>query len=201
MAEKELLDIIRKIVLQETLYLRVYRGQVKNFLDPMRKGRMLIVVPDLGIVGPEVGFWCYPSDKNSLTSLKFNDWTNVYFMNGDKDQPRYFGKANDMTDMLPKNYDKRSTSHIIFESPDDKIHISFDELSNSMEIGNTGMLDAARKTDATLNTFDAVSNNTAWHTWFVALNGLAPGYPGVAGSTTMDGAITGGSDQVKIGDK
>ena len=220
MIDKSLLDIIRKIIYKETIWLRHYIGQIADLNDPLQQGRINVVLFDLGCDSAKNGFWCYPRDKESLITPKLNDWVEVYFMQGDRNRPVYIGKANEIQQMLPKNYDGKPTTHILFEAPDNDIHIKFDSVQNLLEIGNSDFQFVGRIGD------EVTSDNQADSTWWVFLNaffGVITGAPipepgngaPSAFQTALNIAITSagglpssqkakitkGSDQVKVGKK
>ncbi len=135
MNDRDLLSLITRIVNKLTIWQRVYKGEVKNLTDPLSKARVLVVIYDLGFITADNGFWCSPSDKNSLSSLKIGDWTNVWFEAGDRDRPRCFGQATAMKDQLPKAYDGSKDTHVLFQDPDGKQKIVYDAKSNTLKVG------------------------------------------------------------------
>jgi hypothetical protein len=117
MLSREVRDEFIKIVRKETIYLRQYKGKVLDNKDDDKKGRVIVAVLELGFENKDTGLRCYPTDKNSMSVPAVDDWVTVYFENGDMDSPRYRGIANDIKDMVPKNYEDEK-SHVIFENPD-----------------------------------------------------------------------------------
>lgn len=215
-SERTDIEYLRQIILEETLFLRHYIGQITNIIDPENKGKIQVKIPDLMTdfsAGDNFGFWCISRDKNSLSTPKLNDWVEVYFMNGNKNIPVYMGIANEMKDMLPLNYDGKPTTHILFESPENKIHAKYDEFNNLLEIGNSNFLEAARKTDAILSTSSQDSTFWTFIDNLVSIfnNHVHPASGGIVISATatplsgkptqLIGIINSGSDQIKIGDK
>jgi hypothetical protein len=185
-----MIDQLRKIVLQETKWGKHYIGKVLNAQDSTNNGRVCVAIYDLGCNDEGTGFWAYPRDKNSLTLPKQGDWVEIYFINWDKNRPVYMGIANEIQNMLPDNFD--GTKQIIYESPQDLTHISFDESANSLEIGNSNMQPAARKNDTVKVTLPAGTYPT-----------ITAGITPIVVSAPLDltGIITSGSNQVNIGDK
>jgi len=215
--DKDLLALIRKIIAQETIWLRHYIGEVKNTLDPEQLGRVNVTVPMLGFDTEDSGFWCYPRDKNALLTPKAGDWVEVYFLNGDRDRPVYLGKANEIAGMLPKNYDKIATTQILFEDPDNKIMLRYDGKLNELRIGKKDFRETARKEDAVASTGTEDPTYWPWLSGFIAVFNawiVAPGDGGGAlklaltafltanpTPTSMTGKITAGSAQIKTGDR
>ncbi len=64
--------------------------------------------------------------------------------------------------------------------------------SDGTVVVNGGNIEVARNGDAIMVPFSK-DDNPAWHTWFLAINGMIPGYPGVNGSAQMDGIIVEGN--------
>lgn len=217
MQDRDLLTLIRKIVIQQTIWLRHYIGEVKNTTDPERLGRINVTVPVLGFNDEASGFWCYPRDKNALLTPKAGDWVEIYFMNGDMDRPVYLGKAPEIDKMLPKNYDGRPSTQIVFEDPENKIRIKFDAVRNELEIGSKDFRDTARKDDSVKSTGGEDSAYWAWLSGFIGVFSAWVPVPGDGGGalktaltaflggnptpTSLTGKITAGSAQVKTGDK
>ena len=217
-------DLITEIVLKETLWLKHYNGKVVNVIDPLKKGRVLVTIAELGYNTPAVGFWCSARFLNSLYIPKIGDWLDVGFISGSRDKPVYYGKANEMDEQIPKNYKGIPGGQIIFEDPKNKIHIKFDASTNALEIGNSDFEKAARDNDAVKSTIveDVVfwTNFNLWRvtelaaaTAYLATIAPPPAPEGiyvtarVAALTAMNiptdltGKIIEGSNQTKIGDK
>jgi hypothetical protein len=153
------------------------------------------------------------------------DWVEVYFWNADRNKPVYLGIANEIRGMTPKNFDGFSTTHVLFEDPDNKVHIKYNAIQNSMEIGNSEFQPAARKEDETFSDSELDSSYWAFFTSLktyldttlkMFLNththiGVLPGggTSGIPASpftgtspdapTSLTGKINSGSDQVSIG--
>jgi len=221
---KEIKEVVIRIIQDELIWYKHYIGKVLNLNDPKKKGRILVGILDLGCFTADIGFWCWPRDKNGIITPKVNDWVEVYFMNGNRDMPVYLGIASEMANMLPKNYDGKSTTQIIFESNNKnffvkydeekikisiehkKFHINYDGNKDELEIGSNTFLSAARKGDK------IKSNSVLDNAFFTFLSththsGVTTG-PGISGPpstppapTSLDGDIDEGSEQVKIGDK
>ena len=209
MNERTLTEIFRRIIKQETVYLRHYYGKIVDVVDPLRLARVKVEVPELGI-DSGAGMWCASRSKTSLTTPKQGDWVEIYFMAGDRNNPVYLGEAFEMENMLPKTYKKKQTSQVIFEDPQNKVHIVFDGDDGIMEIGNTDQQFVARLNDEIKSTS---AEDSAFWTWIgvvqswasavaIALNSL--GFPtpftGVQPSA-LTGKITKASNQVKVGKK
>lgn len=198
-------------------YLVPREGQVKDIIDPVKKGRILVVIPSLGWHTPAEGAWCYGIDKNMISTVKVDDWVIVQFVDGDENFPICIGKSTRIKDQIPTNYDGVSTTHILYESPANTIHIKYDEKANLLQMGNSNFRGSARVDDTTTSTS---AEDSTWWTW---LNGLINVFtdvwvpvPNDGGSalkialeayittspipTKIDGKISSGSEQIQVGD-
>lgn len=214
---RNLVDIIRRIVRQETIWQRIYKGKVVNNIDPRKTGRVLVVIYDLGFDTPEKGFWCSATDKNSLSVPDINSWVRVFFENGDRNQAKYFGQALEMEDQIPENFKSLPSSHVLFEDPNNKIHINFDGILNRMEIGNSGHESAAREGDEVISDNTIDSSFWAWLSGFLSVFKTWAPVPADGGAalktaltaffganpdpTQLISEINEGSEQILIGDK
>jgi hypothetical protein len=192
MNKKDEYQILKNIVLRETLYMRHYLGKVLDNQDPINKGRVKVALDDLGW---SQGIWAKPRVKMSVPAV--GKWVDVFFINNDKDRPVYLSIAFENQDMIPKNYDGQPTTHIIFEDNTNQVHIKYDETGNLMEIGNKNFDFAARINDSIGS--DASTDATFW-TWLTAAASVLTGLGVVAPTpTSLTGKISTGSDQIKVG--
>lgn len=201
-------------------YMVPREGQVKDLKDPEKKGRILVQIPSLGWDTNDKGAWCKPIDKNSLSTVKVDDWVIIQFVDGNRDFPIYIGKSTRIKDQLPKNYDNESTTHILFESPDDKIMMKYDEKKDLLQIGKKDFKGSSRIDDTT--TSSSAEDSAFWgfiSAFFGVVTGPSIPEPGngapsafqlalsvaISGAggtpTSQDGKITSGSSQVEVGDK
>jgi len=201
--DKTLLELLRRIVWAETRYLRHYMAQVVNVTDPDGGAQVKVVCYDLGFDTEDKGLWCSARNKNAVITPKVGDWVEIYFMNGDQNRPVFLAGASDMEKMLPKNYDGKATTQVLFEDGENKIHEVYDALANELKIGNSDFRECARKNDTTqltLSGFDIQTLAIALLTTAGFVPASAP-VPAATPVTFTDGKITSGSIQVKVGDK
>ena len=154
MPDRDLITLIRRIIVKETMYQRIYKGRVSDLNDPLGKARVLVTVFDIGFTTPDKGFWCSPSDKNSVSTLKLQDWTNVFFEAGDRNRPKCFGQATGMKDQLPSAYDGNPDTHVLFEEPSGKQKIVYDAQGDVLKIG--------KGNEAILKGNDFISTIATW---------------------------------------
>lgn len=186
--------VVNQIIKRYLRYSFPREAQVKDINDQVSKGRILVTIPSLGWETNDTGAWCYATDKNALTTVKVGDWVIVQFVDGNPDHVIYIGKSTRLRDQLPKNYSS-PTDHVIFEDPDNKIHIKYD--GDQLEIGNSAFAASAREGDTVQVTIPA-------NTFIVSVAG-GSGSPATGvlnpNPVDVDGEITSGSDQVTVGDK
>lgn len=189
-----IIGLINQIVISNFRYSVPREGQVKSIKDESGKGRILVVIPSLGWDTKDKGAWCYSTDKNSLTTVKVDDWVIVQFLDGNKDYPIIVGKSTRIKDQTPESYEDETTQ-IIFEDPNDHTIIKYD--GEELKIGLEDFKDSARVDDAVKVIIPA-------GTVIVAVSG-GSGSPavGTANATDieLDGVITEGSEKVKVGTK
>jgi len=196
----ELTSQIKRLIRDELKYYTPRMGQVVSLTDPLAQGRVKVTIPILGWFTPDQGIWAYPGQPRGVINPAIDDWVIVQFIDGKPDKCVYYGQAYFMKNMLPANYSGKD-NQVIFEGRENSTHISYNETTKKMEIGNSLFQPAARKEDPVFSdiTLDAVF--WGWVTNISAVvNGLLPGsVPSIP--TTQTGKINGGSSQVDIGDK
>jgi len=191
--DRALYTLLRRIVAQETKYLRTYIGHVLNNQDSLSKGRVQVELAALGWMGADQAPWCWPRDKHGMSVPVVDEWVEVSFINGDPSLPVYRGLAAEIQGNVAKAYNGTTTRHVLFSDPDDKVEMVFDAVANLLTIGKTSPKAAARKDDPT--GADATTDPTN----IPLIMALAAMF-GFTLSPPIVGKITGGSTQVEVGD-
>ncbi len=134
--------IILDVIKRHTQYDKTYSGQVVNVIDPLLKGRILCLIPDLGWITPDVGVWCFPRQVNAITTPMMGSYVEIAFLGGDVNWPVYRGVAGEvgLLSGLPTTWRKLPTHHVLFESPVTKAYMSYDDLLTLFEIFPIGFL-------------------------------------------------------------
>lgn len=114
-AYNDLYYMIKDIIKEETLYLRHYIGQVVNNIDPLRKGRLFVTIPDLGLILPSTAIWCFPRQGSGMSIPAIGSYIEIYFINGDRTKPVYLYPASEIADNIPVKYDGNPTTNVIWE--------------------------------------------------------------------------------------
>lgn len=128
------LDLLIKLIKRETLYDKIYSGEVIDTIDPEGRGRIQVSSLDFGFTTQENGYWCEPRGMSSNKTPKLNAWVDFYFVNGDMDRPAYFALTHEMDGVTPKSY-KTPDTHVIFENPNDsEVNVVYDAASKTMKL-------------------------------------------------------------------
>lgn len=133
--ERDLKQLITNIVKEETRWLRHYSAQVVDNEDILQKGRVKVIIPDLGFDTPEQGMWCFPRQGNSLSVPLIDEWVEIYFMRGDPNEPRYLYYASESMEVSP-NY-TGIKDRVIFESPETGEFIKYNDEEKKITVQTT----------------------------------------------------------------
>ena len=210
--------LVTQIVLRAMRYMVPREGEVVDVTDPVNKGRVLAIIPALGWFTPDSGLWCYPADKNAVTTPAVGDRIIIQFVGGDPLHPIYIGQSNRIDGQLPEHFEGPDT-HVVFEDPQDRINMTYDGAVNELEIGNSDFRNSARVDDTTISS--SAEDTTFWAFWdavFGVITGpdiltgssgnpntlqvaLRTAITGAGGTpSSITGRISSGSSQVKVGD-
>jgi hypothetical protein len=140
---RDILNVMRRVVYDETKFLRHYAGKVLDNEDPDTKGRVKCQVLDLGwgINGAAddstTGAWCWPRAIHSMDIPKVGEWVEVYFMSGDRNRPVYIGQLAEMTGQLPEGYSQGL--RVLMQDPDtgDSDIYDTDEKARTIDVQDT----------------------------------------------------------------
>lgn len=139
MTPRDIRDELRRLVEDEVKNLKHYIGEISNIDDPLKKGRVKVMIIERGWDTDDLAIWCYPRFTNSMTVPAKGDWVEVYFIAGDPNRPVYLGIASEVSEMIPKNYDGKTTNHILFEDPnDDGNYIKYDAKEKQLDLLTDG---------------------------------------------------------------
>lgn len=123
-------EALREVIARATRYDRTYMAKVFADLDPESKGRVQIIIPELGILTPAEGVWAdveMPIGVN--VSPKAGDWVAVYFLGGDPSKPCVRGRTSIVKDNLPNNGNRKQ---VFYE--DDNTKVYYDETKQELSI-------------------------------------------------------------------
>lgn len=134
MYEDDVYSYIRKMIYEETIYLRHYYGFVVNNIDPInpKSGKIQCLVEELEWTTPDVAAWCNPRQMNSMSVPNIGETVEIYFMNADCERPVYIGQAAEL-ESRPKSY-TAPTKAVIYENPITGDRITFNLLTKSIDI-------------------------------------------------------------------
>jgi hypothetical protein len=161
------LEIIRKIIREELRYCKTYLGKVVDVDDQDKKGAIKCKIYELGMIEDETSIWVSASDRNAMIVPKKDDFVRISFMNGDSTRPYWFAIANEMKDMIPKDFDGKAKTNVLYEDNDSKLKIIYDteDKKLTLEDGNNNKVtinnDGIKLEDGNNNTFEMKSSKIA----------------------------------------
>lgn len=132
--EYSIRGLIAMVVREETQFLRHYLGLVVDDKDELGRGRVLVTIPELGFDTATQGLWCWPRQADSLSVPKTDTYVEVYFMGGHPDRPVYLSYASEMLGSEFTLHTKMPGSRVIFESPETKEGIHYDDKTKKLVI-------------------------------------------------------------------
>lgn len=135
MIDKGIARALEMFIRQKTIFDRPYVGEVVDNKDPKKKGRVKVVIPELGFLTEDNGLWCVNRQVNQVSLPAIKKWVEVYFIAGDQSRPAFRGEAQEMDGVIPENFDGDPQTHLIFEDPDDREkYILYDAKTKELKI-------------------------------------------------------------------
>lgn len=170
----ELREELQMLIKEETLYLRHYRGEVIDNKDSEKKGRVFVIIPELGFDSVDKAIPCYARDKNSMSLPAVGDYVEVYFMNGNPNEAVYLGNISEYDGNIPESFTGDPEDHVLFESP--KIKADNLKYNKSKELVIFEGSDFAVKFNELKTAFDQLKSD---HNSFLlhVHGGVTPGPP------------------------
>lgn len=132
--EKDVRSLLNKVIREETMWLRHYEAQVVDNLDSLKKGRVKVIIPELGFYTSDKGMWCFPRQGDSMSIPPIGAWVEIYFVSGNPNKPRYLFYASEMLGMTPINFDGLPSTHIIFEDSNTGDFIKYDAVLKTLTL-------------------------------------------------------------------
>lgn len=184
--DNDLYEIIRNIIYEETKMLKHYVCKVVVNTDPLKKGRVKVLIPELNIDTPDVAIWCYPRQSRGLSIPKVSEYVEVWFINGEIERAVYMTTCFELTTQLIKNI-TTTTKHVLFESPKSIVDvIEYDEGQGLFTIcKGTEKAILGDKLKTYLTDFVNTTFNTHVHSGVLA-GGANTGVPTVLGTPPTD---------------
>jgi len=112
---RDIYSLLKRIIYNETLYLRHWLGKVIDDQDPSKRGRVKVTVGDLGFLQDGQALWCSPRQGYSVTPPTQGEWVEVYFMGGDQRRPVYLVGAGEVTGNMPAAFTDPKTTRVIWQ--------------------------------------------------------------------------------------
>ncbi|MDR2193879.1 MAG: phage baseplate assembly protein V [Treponema sp.] len=127
----DLISVLRKLIAEETVYLRQYEGTVIDDQDPKSLGRLKIQIPELVWETANTIPWAYPEHGLNTVVPPVGKSAVVYFLKGNRDHPVYRGGTSERADSRLTEY-KNPNTVVIFE--DDNILFLWDRTEKAFKI-------------------------------------------------------------------
>jgi len=131
---RDLLEIIQTLIKEETVFLRHYIGEIVDNKDILNKGRLKITLPEIGMDKPDLALWCFPRQGMQLCIPRIGQYAEVYFINGDRSSPVYNYPVAEITNNTPESYKGIVSDQILYESPNNKDYIKYDDAVGTLEV-------------------------------------------------------------------
>lgn len=131
MENRDFETLIKKYIREETKYLRMYDGQVVELLE---EARVKCTIEALGWDDEDKAANCILIDKNSLTTLKEDDYVKIGFINGNPAKAFVLGLANNFEDMLASSYEDENNIDVIYEDRDGKVKFTYDKDNDELKL-------------------------------------------------------------------
>ena len=161
------LELIRRIIIEETIFLRHYVGEVLDNKDELNQGRVQVALYELKWDEKATAPWCFPRYIQGVRIPVPGDWVEVYFINGKPERPVWLGIASEVKDQILDSYDgeTRDVLHenrvtgdaITYDSKNERYEIG--EADESFVKGDTAKQELQKNVDALTQ---LISDLTAW---------------------------------------
>jgi len=122
---RSLSDQIAYEVEKALKYHKHYIGQVSDNDDPSKKGRVRVMVPELGWDSQDRAQWCWPRQGFGMNVPLVDQWVEVWFIAGDRNRAVYLGLAAEITGHTPDAY-SAPKQRVLFQDPTTKDSIIYD---------------------------------------------------------------------------
>jgi len=131
----DIYGMIKEIIQDETIFMRHYIGKVVENEDILKKGRVKITIPELGMDTPDLALWCNARQGNGISIPAIGSYAEIYFINGEREKPVYLFPASEIIENIPKNYTGIVTEHVLFEDPENKDQvIKYDSATKLLQL-------------------------------------------------------------------
>jgi hypothetical protein len=134
---RNIAEMIAAEVEKKLKYERRYLGQVSDNEDPSTKGRVRVMVPDLGWDSQERAQWCWPRQGHGMSVPSVGQWVEVWFVAGKREWAAYQGIATEIEGQIPEAFTKRQI-RVLLQDPDTGDAISYDSQSGKFQIRGDG---------------------------------------------------------------
>jgi phage gp45-like len=129
--DNDLLSVIRRVVSQETVFLKHFEGVVTDDQDPKSLGRVKVQIPELLWTTPDKTPWAGPEHALSTVVPPPGSPVVVYFLKGDRARPVYRGGSSERGASRLAEYKEPSTA-VLYE--DGEISVVWDRRRSLLAI-------------------------------------------------------------------
>lgn len=144
--DDDLYGIIKKVIAYETIFLRHYVGKVVSNSDPSKKGRVKVMIKEMGFDTDAMSLWCWPRQGNGMSVPKNDSYVEVYFLAGDSGRPVYLFPAAEVSDNTPSKFTGTVSMHVLFQDPSlSDNYITFDSQKKLYDQFGKVKLDLSKK--------------------------------------------------------
>ena len=127
-------DTLRLAIAKTTRYMNTYLAKVVSDADAEQKGRVLVIIPALGITTPAEGVWAdveQPIGQNVIPTP--DSRVSLYFLDGDPSKPVVRGRVTIVKDNVPKTQAKKQLLY-----KDDDTEILLDQTAKKLTMKYDG---------------------------------------------------------------
>lgn len=136
---KDILGLIRRLIYEETLFLRHWLGQVVDDADPSSRGRVKVTVPELGFMAESEAIWASPRQGYAVIPPKSGEWVEIYFLGGDSRRPVYLVGAGEVQGNTPAGY-TAPKKPILWQDATTGDSVLYDEDGKELDVSITTMI-------------------------------------------------------------
>jgi len=135
MFDPDLFGEIKKMIFQETKYLRHWIGKVVDNADPGQTpaGRIKVQIDELGFDSPATALWCWPRQSHGMDVPAAGEWVEVWFISGHPNRPVYLAGVQEIAGFVPAAY-KDPTSHVLYQNPKTGDSMTYDEAKSELDL-------------------------------------------------------------------
>lgn len=130
---RDILSLIRRLIHDETLYLRHWIGKVVDNKDELNLGRVKATVPEMGFLADADAIWCSPRQGYAIDPPAKDEWVEIYFIGGDSRRPVYLTGVGEIAGNTPAQYTDPEKK-VLWQNPLTGAYVQYDEDAEEMSL-------------------------------------------------------------------